>query len=61
MIGEEIILHAAGNAIEKEMNKLTPKTKSILINSLTAVFGVTVGIIAITRLIKLFGDNGVEG
>jgi len=61
MIGEEIILRAAGQAVEKEMNKLTPKTKSILVNSLTAIFGVAVGVIAITRLVKLFGNNLTEG
>lgn len=57
MIGAEIIFNTAGKAIEKEMDKLTPRTRGIIVNSLTAAFGLAVGILAVKRLVKLLNDN----
>ena len=52
MSGEEIALAVIKNAVEKGLNHLSPKSKTIVFNSIQAIFGLTICIIAVDRLCK---------
>jgi len=50
MIGEQIVANVAGQAFEKGMKKLSPKTSAIITNSISAAFGIIVTIAALSKL-----------
>jgi len=60
MPGEEIALAVVKQAVEKGLTKLSPKTKAIVFNSIQAVFGVAICIVAVNKLYKSFTDSSSE-
>ena len=62
MQGDIIALTIAKEAVGTGLDKLSPKTKTIVFNSIQMVFGFTVGVIAAIKLYEvLFNDTEVEG
>lgn len=61
MIGEQVVANIAGQAFEKGMKKLSPKTSAIVTNSITAAFGIIITIVAVAKLYHALNvDNDEE-
>lgn len=57
MPGEEIALSVIKTAVEKGLNKLAPKHKAIVFNSVQALFGLVICIVAVNKLRKALSED----
>ncbi len=60
MPGEAIVLNIAEQAVEQGINKLSPKTKAIVLNTVYGLVGVTLCVLAASQLIKTFFPKNQE-
>ena len=58
MPGEEIALTVVKTAVEKGLSKLAPKHKAIVFNSIQAVFGLVICIVAANKLYHALREEG---
>jgi len=54
MPGEAIVLNIAEQAVEQGINKLSPKTKTIVLNTVYGLVGITLCVLSVSQLVKTF-------